>query len=77
MTMRSSASGYGAAWVGGAGGAWVIEDIVMVDDIANIGLQDRDNRTGVDGLLVTENMVRQEFGIDQRAKYGAFRSLLV
>ena len=67
----------GAAWVGGAGGAWVMEDIMMVDDIANIGLQDRDNRTGIDALLVTENMVRQEFGIDLRVKYGLFGGSLV
>lgn len=64
--------GNGSVWVGGAGGAWVMEDIVMVDDIANIGLQDRDNRTGIDPLLVTENMVRAEFGLDLRVKYGLF-----
>ena len=65
-----------APWVGGIGGGWVMQDIMMVDDIADIGMPDRDGRTGIDGLLVTENMVRTEFGLDRRAKYGLFRSSL-
>lgn len=67
----------GAAWVGGVGGAWVADDIVMIDDIANCGFYDRDNRTGNDGLLVTENMIRQELNIDRRAKYGLFNARLI
>ena len=65
-----------ATWVGLLGGAWVANDQVAIDDIANCGFHDTNGSIGVDPLLVTENMIRADFNINLRSKYGSFRTVL-